>query len=119
MKITTNLKELKIQSWEFCRVLGNLIDNAIYALQEKAGEKYIDIQLFENLKNYGFRVINNGPEIPESIREKIFEAGFTTKGEDGEGMGLSITRKILNEAGGVISVRSSREETVFEGIVPR
>jgi sensor histidine kinase regulating citrate/malate metabolism len=106
-------------SWEFCRVLGNLIDNAIYALQVNAEEKCIRIELFEDLKAYGFRIINNGPEIPEDIRGRIFDAGFTTKGEDGEGMGLSITRKLLSEAGGSISVISSTEETIFEGFIPR
>lgn len=33
--ITSALKDLKVPAWEFCRVLGNIIDNAIYALQER------------------------------------------------------------------------------------
>lgn len=119
MNITTNLKELKIQPWEFCRVLGNLIDNAIYALKEKAGERYIFIELFEDLKKYGFRVINNGPEIPEELLERIFDVGFSTKSEDGEGMGLAIIKKIIGDAGGSITVYSNKEKTIFEGILPR
>lgn len=119
MNITTNLKELKLQPWEFCRVLGNLIDNAIYALQEKKENRLIIIELFEDLKKYGFRVINNGPEIPKELYEKIFIPGFSTKGEEGEGMGLSIVRKIIEEAGGNITLSSSREGTVFEGMLPR
>lgn len=119
MNITTSLKELKIQPWEFCKVLGNLIDNAIYALQEKAGDKFIQIELFEDLKKYGFRVINNGPEIPEEIKEKIFAPGFSTKGDNGEGMGLAIVKKVMNEAEGCITVCSNREKTIFEGMVPR
>lgn len=119
MIITTSLKELKIQPWEFCKVLGNLIDNAIYALQEKAGDKCIQIELFEDLKKYGFRVINNGPEIPEEIKEKIFNPGFSTKGDNGEGMGLAIVKKVMNEAEGFITVYSNREKTIFEGMVPR
>jgi sensor histidine kinase regulating citrate/malate metabolism len=119
MNITTNLKELKIQPWEFCRVLGNLIDNAIYALQKKVGDRYILIELFEDLKKYGFRVINNGPEIPEELLEKIFDVGFSTKDEDGEGMGLAIVKKIIGDVGGSITVCSSKEKTFFEGILPR
>lgn len=119
MNITTNLKELRMQPWEFCRVLGNLIDNAIYALQERKGDRYILIELFEDLRGYGFRVINNGPEIPRELHEKIFIAGFSTKGEEGEGMGLAIVRKIIEEAGGSITLRSSTEGTVFEGILPK
>lgn len=119
MNITTSLKELKIQPWEFCRVLGNLIDNAIYALQEINGERHILIELFEDLKKYGFRVVNNGPEIPEELLEKIFSAGFSTKGENGEGMGLAIVKNIIEGVGGIITVESSRESTVFEGMLPR
>lgn len=119
MNITTNLKELKIQPWEFCRVLGNLVDNAIFALQEIKGERYILIELFEDLKKYGFRVINNGPEIPRELLEKIFTAGFSTKGENGEGMGLAIVKNIIGEAGGSITVCSNSEKTVFEGMLPR
>lgn len=119
MKITTNLKELKIQPWEFCRVLGNLIDNAIYALQEKSGKRYILIELFEDLKKYGFRVINNGPEIQQEILERIFTPGFSTKGENGEGMGLAIVKKIMDEFQGNITVQSNSEKTTFEGMIPR
>lgn len=119
MNITTNLKELKIQPWEFCRILGNIIDNAIFALQEINGDRYILIELFEDLKKYGFRVINNGPEIPGELLEKIFTAGFSTKGENGEGMGLAIVKNIIGEAGGSITVCSNSEKTVFEGILPR
>lgn len=119
MNITTNLKELKIHPWEFCRVLGNLIDNAIYALQEKVGERYILIELFEDLKKYGFRVINNGPKIPEELIERIFDVGFTTKGEAGEGMGLAIIKKILGDLGGSITAYSNNEKTIFEGVLPR
>lgn len=119
MNITTNLKELKVQPWEFCRVLGNLIDNAIYALQEKKEGRYIIIDLYEDLRKYGFRIINNGPEIPGELHEKIFTPGFSTKGEEGEGMGLAIVRKIMEEAGGSITLRSSSVDTVFEGMFPR
>jgi sensor histidine kinase regulating citrate/malate metabolism len=100
-------------------VLGNLIDNAIYALQKKVGDRYILIELFEDLKKYGFRVINNGPEIPGELLEKIFDVGFSTKGQDGEGMGLAIVKKIIGDVGGSITVCSNMEKTTFEGILPR
>lgn len=119
INITTQLKDLKIPSWEFCRVLGNIIDNAIYALQRIEEERIIEINIFQDLKNYGFRIKNNGPEIPKQIREKIFEAGFTTKGEKGEGMGLAISKEILEQYGGSISVLSQEKWTVFEGFIPR
>lgn len=117
--ITTSFNDLKVPSWEFCRVLGNIIDNAIYALQEVKENRTIQIELFEDLKSYGFRIKNNGPMIPKEIIEKIFKAGVTTKGEKGEGMGLAIVKDILTEYGGDINVISNKDTTVFEGWVQR
>ena len=117
--ITSSLQDLKVPSWEFCRILGNIIDNAIYALQEIEENRVIQIELFEDLKLYGFSIKNNGPRIPEELIEKIFEAGVTTKGEKGEGMGLSIVKEILQEYGGDIKVFRDKELTVFQGWIPR
>jgi sensor histidine kinase regulating citrate/malate metabolism len=117
--ITSSLQDLKIPSWEFCRVLGNIIDNAIYALQEVKENRIIQIELFEDLKLYGFIIKNNGPEIPEELMGKIFKTGITTKGEKGEGMGLAIVKDILEEYEGSISVFMEKEFTVFQGWIPR
>ncbi|MDP4144089.1 MAG: Spo0B domain-containing protein [Bacillota bacterium] len=117
--IKSQLKELKIPSWEFCRILGNIIDNGIYALQQVDHNKIIQIELFENQESYGFRIENNGPMIPRDIIDKIFDAGITTKGDKGEGMGLAITKQILTEYGGSIKVSSNENVTVFEGLVPK
>lgn len=119
IKITSSLQNLKVPSWEFCRVLGNIIDNAIYALQEIEENRMIQIELFEDLKQYGFRIKNNGPAIPEELMEKIFQAGVTTKGEKGEGMGLAIVKDILQEYEGDIKVFKSNQLTVFQGWIPR
>lgn len=119
LNVTTQLKNLKIEAWEFCRILGNLIDNAVYALSDKQGEKNISIELSEDLKNYCFKVSNNGTPIPPELLDKIFEPGFTTKGESGEGMGLAICREILENYGGAISVSSGADSTVFSGYIPR
>lgn len=117
--ITSSLNELKIPSWEFCRVLGNIIDNAIFALHDNEKNRLIEIELYEDLKVYGFRIKNNGPIIPQDLIEKIFKAGITTKGEKGEGMGLAIVKDILVEYGGDIRVTSDKDFTVFQGWIPR
>ena len=119
LNVTTQLKDLKIESWEFCRILGNLLDNAVYALTDKQGEKTIRIELSEDLKNHCFKVIDNGTRIPPQILGKIFEPGYTTKGESGEGMGLSICKEILENYGGTIGVSSDVNGTVFSGSIPR
>jgi two-component system sensor histidine kinase AgrC len=119
LDVRTQLKDLAVPSWEFCRVLGNLIDNAIYAVFESGSEKYIKIELFEDLWHHHFRVMNSGEPIPVELDGKIFEAGFTTKGDKGEGMGLAITRKIIEKHGGSIGVTREGDRTVFAGRIPR
>lgn len=117
--ITSALEDLKVPAWEFCRVLGNIIDNAIYALQERGENRIIKVELFEDLKTYGFRIKNNGPRITEEWINRIFDTGVTTKGEQGEGMGLSIVKDILQKYEGNIEIFSDNEATIFEGWIPR
>ena len=119
LNVTTQLKDLKIPSWEFCRVLGNLMDNAIYALQGKSGEKVMEIALYEDLKFFYFKVADNGTPVDPQLFDKIFEPGFTTKGEKGEGMRLAISREILENYGGSIGVSSDVYVTAFSGKIPR
>lgn len=119
LNVTTQLKDLKIPSWEFCRVIGNLLDNAIYALEEKKHDMLLKLELSEDLKSYFFKVTDNASPIPAGLLEKIFEPGFTTKGDRGEGMGLAIAREIMKNYGGRLQVSSDPESTVFEAWVPR
>lgn len=119
LNVTSPFKDLKVPAWEMCRVLGNLIDNSMEALEEVHDEKYIDIELFEDIKSHAFLVRNNGPMIPGNLYEKIFEPRFTTKPGKGEGMGLAITQDILSGYGGKITVSSNEKNTVFEGVIPK
>jgi sensor histidine kinase regulating citrate/malate metabolism len=119
LNASTQLSGLKIPSWEFCRVLGNLIDNAIHTLEEKNDDRHLTIELFEDIKSYSFRISNNGAMIPANLLERIFEAGFTTRADRGQGMGLTIARETLAAYGGSICVKSSESVTVFEGSIPK
>ena len=121
MNITSKWETLEnaMPDWEMCKVLSNLIDNAIDAMEDIPAEKRrLSIALAENVKQYTFRVENTGKPIPEDILEHIFIPGFTTKG-DGHGMGLHIVRRTLKERGGDIQVESNQEKTVFSGYVPK
>lgn len=121
LDIASSLGELCIPSWEFCRILGNLIDNAIYVLEKEVptGKRRIRVSLKEDLKHYYFEVENNGPAIPAKLWKQIFEPGFTTKGSEGEGMGLAICREIMDDHDGSLEVVSNDTHTIFSGIVPR
>ena len=112
--VKSDLKKLAIEDWELCKVLSNLIDNAMKALEDFDGEeKKIRVQITETPERYIFSVDDNGPKIPENIRENIFKKGFSTKKEEGHGMGLAIVSEILSKSGGDIELSSDDEETVF------
>ena len=119
--ITSKWEHLEntMPDWEMCKVLSNLIDNAIEAMEKvPASRRKLLIALGENVKQYTFQVENTGEAISEAIRERIFIPGFTTKGE-GHGMGLHIVQRTLQERGGEIRVTSDNEHTVFSGFVPK
>lgn len=108
---------LPAQGWEMCRVLGNLIDNAMDALKDTPSPR-VTVTLGEELKALIFSVENNGPEIPLEIREKIFQPGFTTKGGE-RGQGLAIVREIIAGYGGELTLESDENHTAFCGRLPK
>jgi len=62
---------------------------------------------------------NNGPEIPENIKGRIFKKFYTTKQKrHGTGLGLSIVSNLVAEHKGEISLTSDAEETVFTVRLP-
>jgi two-component system, LytTR family, sensor histidine kinase AgrC len=119
LNISSSLKDISIPVWELCRIIGNLIDNSIYALKNLEAEKLIMINIFETLTTFGFRISNSGPTIPPEIADKIFEAGFSTKGDKGDGMGLAIIKELVLQYSGDIKLSSSNKITFFEVNFPK
>jgi signal transduction histidine kinase len=66
-------------------------------------------------------VRDNGPGIPDEVRDHIFEPFFTTKPRgDGTGLGLPTSRRIVDGQGGRLTlVESGPKGSVFEIVVPR
>lgn len=118
LEVSNPLKQLPMEAWELCKILSNLIDNAIYALSQKEGERRLTVSIFMERGQHVFRVKNNGPEIPEEQRKLIFHQGFTTKKGEGHGMGLSIVSEIVKQAGGSVTLSSNERETSFEIRLP-
>lgn len=114
IEVKSNLEDIAVEDWDLCKVLSNLIDNAIQALKEtEQTEKKLGINITETQKEYIFEVEDNGPKIPDEIRGHIFRKGVTTKEGDGHGMGLAIVAKIVETHKGEINVETDDEKTVF------
>lgn len=100
------------------RVLLNLINNAFYAVSEKASQ---DVEGYKPLvtviskklgKNIEISVKDNGNGVPDSLKEKIFQPFYTTKPTgEGTGLGLSLSYDIIVKGhGGKLSLESKEGE---------
>ena len=105
---------------ELRQVFTNLIANAVDALPE---EGRLTVGISEIGNSFRVTVADTGPGIAPENLEKIFEAFFTTKGEKGTGVGLWVTRGIIEDLGGRVEVSSStrpgRSGTSFTVTLPR
>ena len=105
---------------ELRQVFTNLIANALDALAD-GGNLTIAITPVDG--SFCVCIADDGHGIPPENLEKIFEPFFSTKGEKGTGVGLWVTRNIVEDVGGRIDVSSStrpgRSGTSFKVTLPR
>ncbi len=106
---------------EILQVLSNLILNAGDALSAiPDGE--IRVSVHRSRSWLHFAIADNGPGIPDHVRERLFEAHSTSK-NSGMGMGLWLSRRIVREHGGCIRYRTSgrpgKSGTVFSVTFPQ
>jgi len=97
-------------------ILGNLLENAVEAIGESARrEIWVDLQ--HDSDRLVVTVEDSGPGIPPEHRERLFQPGFSTKGED-RGFGLFHVSKRVTALGGRLEV-TDREGggTVFRATI--
>ena len=97
----------------------NLIDNAI-----KFSKDYgiVDIQIGKDGESIHITVSNDGEEIPENAREKIFNKFYQadeSHATEGNGVGLAVVKKIVDLHGGNVSVSCADGRTAFTVSLPR
>ncbi len=131
LNLYPNLPKIEIIPQDIGRVLLNLINNAFYAVNEKAKsgtysaiEEGYKPEVTVSTKNTDngveISVTDNGNGIPEQIKDKIFEPFFTTKPTgQGTGLGLSLSYDIVKAHGGELKVESNEGEgTEFKVLLP-
>jgi signal transduction histidine kinase len=108
-----------IHSVEILQVVSNLIVNALDALPENG---VLHLRLRQSGGSILILVADNGHGIPQEHNEIIFQPFFTTKGEHGTGLGLALSKRIIDQHGGRIQMRScvmpGRNGTVFRISLP-
>jgi signal transduction histidine kinase len=94
----------------------SLVKNAIDALAGRGGSITVSV---EPLAAGGVevRVADDGPGVPRELRRKIFSAGFSTK-ESGWGIGLALTRRIVEGHRGRIQLLPTDSGAVFDIVLP-
>jgi len=99
------------------RVFTNLLLNACEAVPPEAGR--IELTTRRTEKELEIRVADNGPGIPEPVREIVFEPFVSYGKQDGTGLGLAVVQKIVQDHGGNVQVESTGETgTVFKLTLP-
>ena len=99
-------EDVDIPSEALVTITGNLIDNALDAMNRSHKEcKELSIGIYSKPGDLLIIVQDSGPGIPQDIREAIFEKGFSTKGS-GRGLGLYHTKQLIQSLGGEIFVES-------------
>jgi signal transduction histidine kinase len=99
--------QVTVYPGELRQVLTNLIANAIDAMDNN-GQLRLTIASAGGAAH--IRIADNGCGIPPEYRQRIFEPFFTTKGEKGIGVGLWVSKSIVEKLGGKLDVASSTEQ---------
>jgi len=99
---------------EFCQAILNLLQNAREAIRERKVKDGIVTVTSASSDGRALIVIrDNGGGVPEEILPRIFDPYFSTKGRQGTGIGLYMSRSIVETMGGTIGVRNTPEGAEF------
>lgn len=100
-------EDISIPSEALVTITGNLIDNALDSMNKDTSknEKELSLGIYTRPGELLIIVKDTGTGIPDEIKEKIFENGFSTKGQ-GRGIGLYHVKQLVSSLGGTITVES-------------
>ncbi len=119
LKIELEDRILAIAPGHLMQILLNLVLNAIDAIQNLAPEeRWIRVTGTANHDHAEIHVENGGPAIPPEVQERLFQRGFSTKGDQGSGIGLHVSSKLAREAHGDLSYDRSAPHPRFVLILP-
>ncbi|TFG96063.1 PAS domain S-box protein [Candidatus Thorarchaeota archaeon] len=111
--VQDSLPVVRADEMKVTQIFRNLLDNAV-----KHGQpSKIEVKLEERDGKFCILIRNDGKQIPEAIRAKVFLKGFTTS-KTGQGFGLTIVKRIVDAHDWTIQL-SSVGKTTFELIIPK
>lgn len=104
-------RSIMIDKSQMEQVVINLITNSIYALKEKS-EKKMYVSSYTENNRFFISISDNGKGIDPEIQDKVFLPFFTTR-KDGAGIGLTLSKNIIEAHGGYLSYQTDEDKTSF------
>jgi signal transduction histidine kinase/putative methionine-R-sulfoxide reductase with GAF domain len=105
------------------RIVHNLARNAADAMADKGGKFTIKVSRTKATRNAEDTLVvtfsDTGPGIPKDIEHRLFESFVTSGKKGGTGLGLAITKRIAEEHGGTIGVKSTARGVTFTLRLPQ
>jgi two-component system NtrC family sensor kinase len=106
--------QIMLDSKKMDRVLINLINNAVEVLVDRSiSSATITISSRQKGSSLQIRISDNGPGIPEEIKDDLFKPFITQNKENGTGLGLAIVQQIIDSHNGQISIEPSELGACF------
>ena len=125
LDLDSSIGEVPLVYEDFSRVILNICTNAFDAMRMSGigdqgsgiGEQrgaHLQVSTRREGGRIAIEIEDNGPGIPDDIKDKILQPFFTTKkGTQGTGLGLSITHDIVKAHGGNLEIQSKPGQTIF------
>ena len=111
-------RRIEIDPAKLERVITNLVKNAIQALKGHSGAKIV-LETSQGDQETCIVISDNGPGVPETIRNMLFEPFVTAGKKDGTGLGLTIVRKVVESHGGKVAYQTETGKgTTFRLFLP-
>jgi len=102
------------------RAVYNLLLNACQSTRERSGPRIVRVSVSAESQSMSVTIADNGPGVPQGIRETMFDPFVSQGKQKGTGLGLTLAWSVAREHGGDVKLVSSREgETIFRLTVAR
>lgn len=102
-----NIPDSAINMLDMIKILGNLVDNAFdETCLLPATERTVNVSIRASVDGITLKVSNRGRPIDDESRDRIMQAGYSTKGEGHSGLGLAIVQERVSHYGGKLEVES-------------
>ncbi len=114
--------EAQVDSKKLVRAVYNLVLNACQAARRGNLHPLVKVRVEEDERSIRIEVADNGPGVPESVRETMFLPFVSEGKESGLGLGLTLAQQIAHEHGGSIELKSSADDgagSIFTITLPK